>query len=143
MSDVNFFQSKLYISATVNDEDVVVLPCDVSERVCDQILAGAMEESFLMYMVVLEELGVTIPFTAFEMDVLKFLNVAPSQIRPNSWVFIRGFEILCKALSLEPSIGVFFHFYGTKDVNKGTWISISAHSGKKLFPPYASNFKKE
>jgi hypothetical protein len=63
---------------------------------------------------------VKIPFTSFEMDVLKFLNVAPSQIRPNSWAFIRGFEILCKALSLEPSVGVFFHFYGTKDVNKGT-----------------------
>jgi len=51
--------------------------------------------------------------------------------------------MLCKALSLERSIGVFFHFYGTKDVNKGTWVSISVHPRKKLFPPYASNFKKD
>jgi hypothetical protein len=77
------------------------------------------------------------------MDVLKFLNVAPSHIHPNSWAFIRGFEILCKSLTLEPSVGVFYHFYGTKDVNKGTWISICAHAGKRLFPPYALNFKKE
>jgi hypothetical protein len=35
------------------------------------------------------------------------------------------------------------YFYGTKDVNKGTWVSYSAHFGKRLFPPYASNFKKD
>jgi len=77
------------------------------------------------------------------MDILKFLNVAPLQIRPNKWAFIHGFEILCKAEGLEPCVGIFLHFYGIKDVNKGTWISISVHPGKKLFPPYASIFKKE
>jgi hypothetical protein len=96
-----------------------------------------------VYTAVLEEFGVKMPFTPFEMDVLKFLNVTPTQIRPNSWAFIRGFEILCKSLGLEPSVAVFFHFYGTKDVHKGTWIAIPAHSRKRLFPPYASNFKKE
>lgn len=142
--DVNLFRSKFNISSTGHEEDVVVLlSCDEDERVCDQETSGEQDESYLMYMAVLEEFGVKIPFTSLEMDVLKFLNVAPSQIRPNSWAFIRGFEILCKALSLEPSVGVFFHFYGTKDVNKGTWISIGAHAGKRLFPPYASNFKKE
>lgn len=120
-----------------------MLPCSVDERVCDQKPRGAQDESFLMYMRVLEEFGVTVPFTEFEMGVLKFLNVAPSHIRPSSWAFIRGLEILCKALDLEPSVGAFLHFYGTKDLNKGTWITISTHHGKKLFPPYASNFKKE
>jgi len=77
------------------------------------------------------------------MDVLKILNVAPSQIRPNSWAFIRDFEILCKAFEIEPLLGPFLYFYGTKDVNKGAWVSISAHPGKRLFPLYASNFKKD
>lgn len=131
MPDIDFFRSKLDIFATGNEEDVMVLSCDVDERVCDQESASALDESFLMYMAVLEEFEVTIPSTTFEKDVLKFLNVAPSQIRPNSWVFIRGFEILCKALSLEPSVGVLLHFYGTKDLNKGTWISISAHPGDR------------
>jgi hypothetical protein len=110
-----------------------VLPCSVDERVCDQKPRGAQDESFLMYMRVLEEFGVTVPFTEFEIGVLKFLNVAPSHIRPSSWAFIRGLEILCKALDLEPSVGAFLHFYGTKDVNKGTWITISTHHGKNLF----------
>lgn len=96
-----------------------------------------------MYVVVLEEFGVKVPFTRFEMDVLKFLNVAPSQIQPNSWAFIKCFEILCEALGVESSVGVFFHFYGTKGVDKLSCVSISAHPGKKLFPTYASSFKKD
>jgi len=140
VSDVNFFHSKLDISATGNEQDLVVLPCHLGERVCDQCSVDALDESFLIYMVIMEEFGVRIPFTAFGMDVLKFLNVASSQIRPNRWAFIRGFEILCKALHLEPSVGVFFHFYGLRMFTR---ISISAHPGNKLFPPYASNFKKE
>jgi hypothetical protein len=115
----------------------VVLPCGVDEWICDPKMVGTQDESFMIYM------RVTIPFTPFEMWVLKFLNVAPSQIRPNSWAFIRGFEILCMALDLEPIVAAFLYFYGRKDVNKGTWITISAHPGRKLFPAYASNFKNE
>ena len=111
---IDSFRSKFNISSTGHEEDVVVLSCDENECVCDQEMAGDQDESFFMYMTVLEEFGVKIPFTPFEMDVLKFLNVAPSQIRLNSWAFICGFEILCKSLALKPSIGAFFHFYGTR-----------------------------
>jgi hypothetical protein len=143
VSAVDQFRSNFDISATGNEEDVVLLSCDPDERVCDQEMAGEGDESYFVYTTFLEEFGVKIPFTPFEMDVLKFLNVAPTQIRPNSWAFIRAFEILCKALGLEPSVGAFLCFYGTKDVNKGTWIAICAHPGKRLFPQYACNFKKE
>jgi len=76
------------------------------------------------------------------MDVLRLLNVAPTQIWPNSWAFICAFEILWEALDKTPTAGAFFHFYGNKGVDKGSWVSVSAHAGKKLFPSYASNFKK-
>jgi hypothetical protein len=52
-------------------------------------------------------------------------------------------KILCNALELELSVGVFFHFYGTKGVDKLLWVSISAYPSKKLFPTYASSFKKD
>ncbi|RHN41168.1 hypothetical protein MtrunA17_Chr8g0363151 [Medicago truncatula] len=42
-----------------------------------------------------------------------------------------------------PTAGVFFHFYGTKGVDKGSWVPISAHPGKQLFPAFASNFKRD
>ena len=95
-SEINFFRSKTDSSSTDDEKDVTMSPCDADERVCDQLLEGAVDMSFLMYMAVIEEYGLTIPFCAFKIDVLKFLNVAPSQILPNSWAFIRGLEILCK-----------------------------------------------
>ncbi|KEH33519.1 hypothetical protein MTR_3g045050 [Medicago truncatula] len=139
---VNFFRSKLLVSSTKREKDIVLAPCPAGEKVCTMRPKG-VKEVFHMYGAALEEFGVKIPFTLFEMDVLRLLNVAPTQIHPNSWAFIRGFEILCDALDMIPSAGVFFHFYGTKGVDKGSWVPISAHPGKQLFPPFASNFKRD
>ncbi len=58
--------------------------CFPGEIVCVLRPKGVME-IFHLYGAVLEEFGVKIPFTLFEMDVLRLLNVAPTQIRPNSW----------------------------------------------------------
>ena len=135
------FRSKNAVSSTGREEDIDLLPCLPGEIVC-VLRPKGVKEIFHMYGTVLEKFGVKIPFTRFEMDVLRFLNVAPTQIRTNSWAFIRGFEILCEALELIPSVGAFFHFYGSKGVGKGTCVSLSAHDGKQLFPSYASNFKK-
>ncbi|KEH26360.1 hypothetical protein MTR_6g053030 [Medicago truncatula] len=142
-SKVNFFRSKILDSSTMREEDIILTPCPPGEKVCTMRPKG-VKEIFHMYGAVLEEFGVKIPFTLFEMDVLRLLNVAPSQIHPNSWAFICGFEILCEALDMIPSAGFFFlHFYGTKGVDKGSWVPISAHPGKQLFPAFASNFKRD
>lgn len=82
-----------------------------------------------MYVVVFEDLGVRFPFTLFEADVLKYLNMAPSQHQPNSWAFIRGFEILCDRF--QHFVGMFFYFYGMKGVEKLSWVYIGAHSNRK------------
>jgi hypothetical protein len=92
VSTMDLFRSKFNISSTGREEDVILLSCDPDECVCDQEMEEG-DESYFMYTAVLEEFGVKIPFSRFEMDVLKYLNVVPTQIRPNSWAFIRGFEI--------------------------------------------------
>jgi len=98
---INFFRSKRDVLSTRHEEDMEILPCGEGENVCAQHPEG--DEVYYMYVAVLEEFGVQIPLNAFEMDVLKVLNVEPSQIHPNSWAFIRGFEILCKAFEIEPT----------------------------------------
>jgi len=100
MQRIDHWRSKNPISSTGNEEDVVITPCAV-EKVCIQRPKGVVDEMYHMYLVVLEEFGVKIPFTAFEMDVLHFLNVAPSQIQPNNWAFIRGFEIQLKEFVIQ------------------------------------------
>ncbi|RHN51389.1 hypothetical protein MtrunA17_Chr6g0468031 [Medicago truncatula] len=119
---VNFFRSKLSVSSTKREEDIVLAPCPAGEKVCTMCRKG-VKEIFHMYGAVLEEFGVKIPFNLFEMDVLRLLNVAPTQIHPNSWALLS--------------------FYGTKGVDKGSWVPISAHPGKQLFPAFASNFKRD
>lgn len=119
VGSINFFRSERDVSSTGHEEDVELLPCGEDENMCTQHPEGG--EGYYMYAAVLEEFGVQIPRNAFEMDVLKALNVVPSQIHYN----------------IEPLLGPFLYFYGTKDVCKGTWVSISAHPGKRLFPPYA------
>lgn len=71
-----------------------------------------------MYTMSFKYLVVIFTFTHFEEDVLKSLYVAHSQLQPNNWAFIRGFRILCEGLGFEPSLGIFFCFYGTKGAEK-------------------------
>jgi hypothetical protein len=95
IGNINFLRSERDISSAGHEEDVELIPYDEGESVCTQHPEG--DEVYYMYAAVLEEFRVQIPFNAFEMDVLKILNVAPSQILPNTWAFIRGFDIFCKA----------------------------------------------
>jgi len=106
---VNLFRSKNAVSTNGREEDIDMKPCPPGEKVC-VLRPKGVREIFHMYGAVLEEFGVQIPFTLFQMDVLRFLNVAPTQIHPNSWAFIRGFEILCEVLDMIPSAGAFFSF---------------------------------
>ena len=77
---INFFLSKLPISSIEHEENVIMTSCIPGEKVCIQRPKGVKDEMLHMYVVVLDELGMKILFTPFEMDVLKYLKMAPSRI---------------------------------------------------------------
>ncbi|GAU39517.1 hypothetical protein TSUD_68810 [Trifolium subterraneum] len=83
---------------------------------------------FYMYANVIQKLNLWFPLTIFEDTILRLLNVAPSQFHPNSWAFVKGYELLCYALDLEPSLGVFFSFYHVKSLTPGRLVSVCAQS---------------
>jgi len=57
-----------------------------------------------IYSAIFKRLRLRLPFTFFEKDLLTELNVAPCQLHPNAWAFIRAFEIdLAGDLSFEGS----------------------------------------
>ncbi|GAU51379.1 hypothetical protein TSUD_413120 [Trifolium subterraneum] len=94
-----------------------------------------------MYANVIQTLNLWFPLTIFEDTILRLLNVVPSQFHPNSWAFVKGYELLCYALDLEPSLGVFFSFYQVKSLTPGRLVSVCAQPNKGLFKLFASNFK--
>ncbi|GAU41042.1 hypothetical protein TSUD_280190 [Trifolium subterraneum] len=92
-----------------------------------------------------DELIIVEPVRAGELittdTILRLLNVAPSQFHLNSWAFVKGYELLCYALDLEPSLGVFFSFYHVKSLTPERLVSVCAQPNKGLFKLFASNFK--
>ncbi|QHO27352.1 uncharacterized protein DS421_7g207320 [Arachis hypogaea] len=117
---------------------VELLPCLSEDRVFER---RGDWEYFYMYTPYLLELGVKFPFYAFECDVLTQLNCAPSQLHPNSWVFLRAFECLMEFLSFPCSLSLFFSLFQSKGVRRGQWVYLISFSCRSLFLLYKSSFK--
>ncbi|MED6186575.1 hypothetical protein PIB30_068043 [Stylosanthes scabra] len=82
------------------------------------------------------KIGVRVPFTEFQIEVLSEFEVAPSQIHPNSWGFVRAFEVICRELGCPTSLNVFLYLFKlTKPFSKDKqqWFFLRAHQGRKVF----------
>lgn len=130
------------LSSTGKEEDLITECCKLGEPVCMMCPRGVKDESTYMYVCLFEDLKIQMSFTSFESQVLIALNVTPTQLHPNSWGFIRGFEILCRALKLDPKVTVFFAFYRTNGEGLGKWISFSNHAKRRLLTPFTTSYKE-
>ena len=84
-----------------------------TERICTEF----EEDHFPMYEVVFKDSGLRFPFNDFQMGVLNHLNLAPSQLYPNSIAFLRAFEITCRFLRIGATIC--FSGFSTSNRNLG------------------------
>ncbi|RDX64125.1 hypothetical protein CR513_57353, partial [Mucuna pruriens] len=67
------------------------------EKECVCHTAQADKDDFIfMYETVFEDLGISLPFDFFFIEVLKTLRIAPSQLHPNSWGILHAFETVCR-----------------------------------------------
>jgi len=73
---------------------------------------------FFLYQVVFKRIGLRLPFTPFERELLTEVNVAPAQLHPNGWAFVRAFQIFYGYLGIPPSVDVFLHFFEVKKQGK-------------------------
>lgn len=85
-------------------------------------------------------MGIFLPFSPFVVEVLRVLNVGIFQLLPNSWGFIRDFEMVCKGLKISPTMWIFFSFYATEP-SKGGWVSLGGLSGRGPFKPHSNHYK--
>jgi len=73
---------------------IVAEKCGYTDRVCHG-RENAPVDFFFVYNTLFVDLRVTLPFDEFTADVLRFLNLAPTQLHPNSWACLQAFRMVC------------------------------------------------
>jgi len=76
-----------------------VLLQSTSDLVCSEY----ENHVFPMYEVVFKDMGFRLPFSDFQRNVFCWTKLSPSQIHPNSYAFMRAFELVCNYLKVQPS----------------------------------------
>ncbi|RDX82531.1 hypothetical protein CR513_36661, partial [Mucuna pruriens] len=109
---------------------VTVTACRSREAVYMNSAEGS-RPFFYLYDTLHSKLGIKLPFTHFEWSVLRALNVAPTQLHPNSWAFVRAFELLCEDLGKAPTLGT----------DRVGWTSLSNRPKRKLLRPFLESYK--
>jgi len=105
------------IDPSIPDGVFSLHPCTLSDLVFHGRGTSSVD-FFFMYAHVMKDSCVFIPFDAFCLDVLRTLNVAPTQLHMNGWAYIRAFQILCIALAITPTVPLFLHHYLTRPGRK-------------------------
>lgn len=118
--EIGKLRSLKNISSSGNYDDILLEPCIPGECVSISRPKCMKDEFFNFYVRVLENFKIRLPFSDFEADILKTTNVVPSLLRPNSWGFIKAFEIIFEAMRIDPTIGLFFFFFEVKEVEKAS-----------------------
>jgi len=120
---------------------ISVRPCVEDEPVCVDSRTNEGEPFFFFYQIVFKHIRQRLPFSSFERELLTKINVAPAQLHPNSWAFIRAFSILCNHFGHAPSIDVFLHFFEAKKPGKNLWVSFSSVVGRVFLTLFQSSYK--
>jgi len=100
------------LKASAEESLLAFGPCSLEDRVYRE-RSSTEPPFFFMYVCLFADLHVSLPFDAFTAGVLKELNVAPTQLQPNSWAPMQTFRIVCRTFGLRPLPSCFLHFYSS------------------------------
>jgi len=112
IGDPSVYQHRAF--ARRHDVDISVLPCTPSKPVCGEERSNNGIPFFFFYQTVFKRIGMRLPFSGFGRELLTEINVAPAQLHPNSWAFVKAFGILCGYFGQPPSVDIFLHFFEVK-----------------------------
>ncbi|GJT29241.1 hypothetical protein Tco_0909516, partial [Tanacetum coccineum] len=107
------------------------IPLDLRPRLPDSnfrtsiLLAG--DTTIGIYSRIFDSSGVRIPFSSFLLAVLKYFKVHISQLVPLGLTKVITFEVLCRSLSIEPTVTLFRVFQTLS--KQGDWFSFAKRGG--------------
>ncbi|KAJ1390998.1 hypothetical protein SESBI_37017 [Sesbania bispinosa] len=127
-----------------NSSQILLEPCSADKYICFTPPPSPTLPSFtFVYETFFTKLNLPLPFNQFHCQILRILNVAPTQLHQNSWGFIRAFEVLCAYHNFNPSVNVFFYFFQAK-LGSGRpvgWTSLNGFSGRPILVVVHSSYK--
>ncbi|MED6225550.1 hypothetical protein PIB30_094695, partial [Stylosanthes scabra] len=89
------------------------------------------------YVELFTHLGVRLPFSDFQREVLTWCQVAASQLHLNGWGFLRTFERVCLHFGFHPSWHIFLYTYQLHaPPPKNGSLSFRAYQGRRLFDAF-------
>jgi len=124
-----------------HDRFVKVLPCREGVPVCADDRADPKKPFFFTYSTIFKRLKLRLPFTGFERALLTEVSVAPAQLHPNNWAFVRAFSILYNHFGHTPSMDVFLYFFEAKNPGKKLWMSFNGVAGRVLLSLFQQSYK--
>ena len=104
--------------------------------------SGTVPPFFYMYACFFSNLYVSLPINEFTMGVFQALNVAPTQVYPNTWASLQAFRLLCDVMCLHPTSCFFLSYYTSHPAKKASWHSLVGRSGSVLFDSFALSYKR-
>jgi len=123
------------VESSVPDHAFSLRRCLTTDRVFDG-WSSYPADFFFMYARVMKDFCLVISFDDFCTDVLCYLNVAPTQLHPNGWAYIRAFQFV-----YAPTIPLFFTHCQSRPGKKVGWLSLISQARNCLFKPFSSSYK--
>lgn len=72
------------VSSLEEEKMVLLEACSPSERVTMTVLLDVPSTYFYLFLPLIEDMGVLLPFSSFKVEVLRVLNIISSHLLPNS-----------------------------------------------------------
>jgi len=136
-----FLEKFPVLKADANRSFFRVEPCSSAETIC---CSQSPFESpfFYMYACLFLDLHVSLPFDDFTVGILKILNMAPTQLHPNTWTSIQAFRLTCDILRYHPTPSCFLIYYTSHPSERVLWHSLISRSGNVIFSPFSASYKR-
>jgi len=140
-STLRNFLSSIYIYFPNATEEIVSFwRARAIDNVCHG-REGENDEFFYFYECLFTDLHVRFSLSEFQMGVLRYLNIVPTQLHPNNWAYMQAFCILCQFLSLSPNPKTFLYYYSSRPGKRPSWLSLISKTRVCFFSPYTSSYK--
>jgi len=124
-----------------HDDKVTVPPCPPGEPICTDDQGKNGEPFCFVYATMFKKVKLCFPFTCFERELLTKLDIAPAQLHPNSWAFVRAYLIICAHLGHPASVDMFLFLFEAKNPGDRLWVSLNGIVGRSILSIFQQSYK--